>query len=198
MRDCQTQRCLQPLARLRRERAARPIRHIAVRLVLDRTTNVGITGRGRSWTDDIVWHHGSHAVDSALWLLGEPIAEVAALGAGRSESGTPLDAGIVLRARSGALATIALSYSAQRPSTDFMVICEGVTYQYGRGVLTSSEGLSESWDETELFAEAVRSQDTAFVDAVAAGRPTSPGPGELVAVYDVLRRVSDLVAAPRR
>ena len=121
---CQTQRFLQPLAWLRGEPAARPIRHIAVRLVLNRTTNVGITGRPRSWIDDIVWHHGSHAVDTALWLLDQPIADVVALGAGESANGTPLDAGVVLRGRSGGLATIALSYTAQRPSTDFMVICD--------------------------------------------------------------------------
>jgi 2-hydroxy-4-carboxymuconate semialdehyde hemiacetal dehydrogenase len=192
---CQTQRFLEPLAWLRHEPAARRIHHIAVRLVVDRTTNVGITGRRRSWTDDLVWHHGSHAVDTVLWLLDEPIADVVALAAGESADGTPLDAGIVLRARSGALATIALSYTAKRASTDFMVNCDGVTYRYERGVLSSSDGLDRTYDEAELFAEAVHSQDAAFADAVATGRPAAPGPADLLAAYEVLQRISDQAGA---
>ena len=193
MMVCQTQRFLRPLAWLRSEPGARPIRHIAVRLVLERTSDIGITGRRRSWTDDLVWHHGSHAVDTALWLLDEPVAEVTALAAGASRTGTPLDAGIVLRGESGALATIALSYSARQASSDFMVICADRSYRYERGVLSSSDGMSESFDEAALFAEAVQVQDAAFVEAIATGGAPSPTPSDLLGVCRVLERVSEQV-----
>ena len=35
-----------------------------------RRENVNWQGRRRSWTDNLLWHHGCHAVDTALWLLG--------------------------------------------------------------------------------------------------------------------------------
>jgi 2-hydroxy-4-carboxymuconate semialdehyde hemiacetal dehydrogenase len=173
---CQTQRFLAPLLRVRAETASRPIRHVIVRLVLSRTTNVGITGRPRSWTDDIVWHHGSHALDTALWLLGGDVEEVVALGAGESEGGTPLDAGIVLRTRAGGLATIALSYTAETPSTDVLVHCDGASYRV--------EGAAFQ----DAFADAVRRQDAHFLDL---DTPASPAPQALAELYRTLQLVSD-------
>jgi 2-hydroxy-4-carboxymuconate semialdehyde hemiacetal dehydrogenase len=193
---CQTQRFLRPLTWLHDQVAGRRIRHVVIRLVLNRTTNVGVTGRARSWTDDIVWHHGSHAVDTALWLLDDDVVDVAALSGGESATGSPLEVGVVLRSRSGALATLALSYSAQQPSTDVMVICDDRTYRYEHGLLTSSDGTRESYDEAALFVEAVRLQDATFVDAVSSGVSPSPTPVELAAVYRTLQRVSDLSGDP--
>ena len=175
---CQTQRFLAPLQRLRQETASRRIRHVVVRLVLNRTTNVGISGRARSWTDDIVWHHGSHALDTTLWLLGGDVEELVALGDG----GAPLDVGVVLRTRSGSLATIALSYTAEAPSTDVLVHCDDRSYRCESAVLR------------DAFAAAVRRQDAHFLDL---DTPASPGPHELAELYRTLQRVSDLVATVR-
>jgi 2-hydroxy-4-carboxymuconate semialdehyde hemiacetal dehydrogenase len=191
MMVCQTQRFLRPVAWIRDDLARRRVRHIVIRLVLNRTTNVGLTGKPRSWTDDLVWHHGSHAVDTALWLLGEATPDSVALAAGESATGSPLDAGIVLRSGSGAIVTLALSYSAQGASTDLMVVCDDRSYRYEHGVLTSSDGMRESHDEASVFVDAVRRQDAAFVEAVSTGSAASPTPAELSAVYRTLQRVSD-------
>ena len=171
---CQTQRFLAPLQRVRQETASRRIRHVIVRLVLNRTSNVGITGRARSWTDDIVWHHGSHALDTSLWLLGGGVEEVVALGDG----GAPLDLGVVLRTRSGGLATIALSYTAEAPSTDLLVHTDDRSYRCDSGAFRDD------------FAGAVRRQDAHFLDLDA---PPSPGPQELAELYRTLQQVHDLV-----
>jgi 2-hydroxy-4-carboxymuconate semialdehyde hemiacetal dehydrogenase len=171
---CQTQRFLAPLQRLREETASRHIRHVVVRLVLNRTTNMGITGRARSWTDDIVWHHGSHALDTVLWLLGGGVEEVVALGDG----GAPLDAGIVLRTHSGSLATIALSYTAEAPATDLLVHTDDGSHRCESGAFRDD------------FAGAVRRQDAHFLDL---DTPASPAPQELAELYRTLQRVSELV-----
>ena len=43
---------------------------VVSRYMFQRRENVNWTGRRRSWTDNLLWHHGCHAVDAALWLLG--------------------------------------------------------------------------------------------------------------------------------
>ena len=69
---CHTQRYAAPLIEARRMIASGEVRPRAMvsRYLLDKRENVSWTGRRRSWTDNLLWHHGCHAVDAALWLLG--------------------------------------------------------------------------------------------------------------------------------
>lgn len=187
---CQTQRYLEPIQTLRGWTSKRRIDHLVIRLVLDRTSDVGISGRRRSWTDDLVWHHGSHAVDTALWLLDEEVVDVVALGAGESANGTPMDAGVLLRTAAGSLATIALSYRAAAPSTDFLVMCEGATFAYDRGILSASDRTTLRYDTAAVFPAAVRSQDAVFVEGIRDGAAISPTPAELGPLYRILERIS--------
>jgi 2-hydroxy-4-carboxymuconate semialdehyde hemiacetal dehydrogenase len=187
---CQTQRFLRPLASIRERIARDVVRHVVIRLVLNRTTNVGITGRVRSWTDDLVWHHGSHAVDTALWLLAADVTEVLAVGSGSNDAGSPMDAGVLLRATNGALATIALSYRADRPSTDVLAVCDRDTFRYEGGTLSSRGTGVQEFDEDELFTDAVQRQDAVFVEAVSRGAHASPTPLELSGVYSALSLVT--------
>jgi 2-hydroxy-4-carboxymuconate semialdehyde hemiacetal dehydrogenase len=191
---CQTQRFLEPMQTMADWASGLKINHVVVRLVLNRTDNVGITGRLRTWTDDLVWHHGSHAVDTALWLLGEPAVDVSAVGVGMSTARTPMDVGILLRTGSGGLATIALSYTAHRPSTDLLVICDGETFRYERGLLTASDGRSCAYDEGRLFEDAVDRQDALFVES----GDVTPTPAELARTYDALGRVAAALGAATR
>jgi 2-hydroxy-4-carboxymuconate semialdehyde hemiacetal dehydrogenase len=187
---CQTQRFLEPVQTLRGWTAGRQIHQVVIRLVVNRTSNVGITGRRRSWVDNLVWHHGSHAVDTALWLLHEEIVDVVARGVGESANGTPMDAGVLLTTASGALATIALSYRAEAPSTDFLVMCEGATYAYAGGVLSASDGTSLEFNEAAMFADAVHAQDAVFVEGVVNGGTISPTIADVGQLYRVLDRIS--------
>ena len=193
---CQTQRFIAPMRTLQQWVSGRRIHQVVVRLVLDRTTDVGITGRRRSWTDDLVWHHGSHAVDTALWLVGEEIRTVVALGGGVSGNGTPMDVGVVMQSVSGALVTIALSYRAQSAGTDFLVMCDGATFTYAHGILSSSDGTSLRHDEADVFRDAVRTQDAAFVLGAREGSAAGPTPTDLVPLYRVLSEIARQ-ASPR-
>jgi len=187
---CQTYRFFDPMLSLREMVAGDVLRHVVIRLMLNRTTNVGVTGRARSWTDDLIWHHGSHAIDLALWLLAAEPTEVIALSTGKSEEGLPMDAGVLLRAKSGSMATVALSYRADRPSTDVVAICDSDTYRYERGELSSRRSGVEEVDVPACFAAAVEKQDAAFVDAVRRGVPSSPAPLELMALYKTLGQIA--------
>ena len=77
---CHTQRYSAPLIEARRMIASGEVRPRAMvsRYLLDKRENVSWTGRRRSWTDNLLWHHGCHAVDAALWLLGTEAIDVTA------------------------------------------------------------------------------------------------------------------------
>ena len=88
---CHTQRWGPALTEARRRIAAGDLHPHAIvaRYMFGRRENVNWRGRRRSWTDSLLWHHGCHAVDASLWLLGVPdlaetvetIAQVALPGA---------------------------------------------------------------------------------------------------------------------
>ena len=75
---CHTQRFWAPVEHLRRLVAHGVIQplHIGLVRAMHRRENIGWTGRKRSWVDDILWHHGAHAIDTATCLLGERITDV--------------------------------------------------------------------------------------------------------------------------
>jgi len=190
---CQTYRFFRPVVLLRELVARDVVRHVVIRLMLNRTTNVGVTGRVRSWTDDLIWHHGSHAIDLALWLLAADVAEVVAVGAGSNDQGQAMDGGVLLRTTTGALATIALSYRADRPSTDVVAICDRDTYRYEQGTLSSRTSGAQEFDVTASFTEAVERQDAAFVEAASRRAHSSLAPLELSALYKTLSIVADQI-----
>ena len=188
---CQTYRFFRPIVLLRELLGRDAVRHVVIRLMLNRTTNVGVTGRVRSWTDDLVWHHGSHAIDLALWLLAADVTEVVAVGAGSNDEGLPMDGGVLLRTTTGALATIALSYRADRPSTDVVAVCDGDTYRYEQGTLSSRTSGVQEFDVATSFIDAVERQDAAFVEAAIRGAHSSLAPLELSVLYKTLSLVAD-------
>ena len=105
------------LARLRRLTVAGeldPLHLVTVTgLMRRRDHNVGMDGRPRDWVDSVIWHHGSHAVDTALWLLNDQVDRVqAAAGAPDRTDGRPLDVSITLETSAGRLAVLTLSYNS--------------------------------------------------------------------------------------
>ena len=69
---CHTQRYYPALVEARRriEAGELHVQHVIYRYTFFRRDTVNWRGRRRSWADNLLWHHGAHAVDTALWLLG--------------------------------------------------------------------------------------------------------------------------------
>jgi 2-hydroxy-4-carboxymuconate semialdehyde hemiacetal dehydrogenase len=77
---CHTQRFAAPLIEAWRMIASGELLPLAMvsRYLLNKRENASWTGRRRSWTDNLLRHHGCHAVDVALWLLGTESIDVTA------------------------------------------------------------------------------------------------------------------------
>ena len=144
--------------------------HIHIEWHFFRRENINWMGRLRSWTDNLLWHHGGHAVDQAIWLFGEsPVEARAFFGPDDNPLGIPLDVSAQMRFPSGGLATFALSYNAIVPEAvqRFTLIAQEDLLVYDGGRFTDRDGnvLSEEANEA-----AVPRQNEEFISAVTEGR----------------------------
>jgi 2-hydroxy-4-carboxymuconate semialdehyde hemiacetal dehydrogenase len=102
------------------------LHHIISRYVFLRRENRDLTGKPRSWTDNLLWHHGCHATDLCLWLLGVrdvtslDIAAQIALPDQKMES--PLDLTILVRTPMDQLVSVNMSYNSHISVYDYLLI----------------------------------------------------------------------------
>lgn len=145
--------------------------HVVARTLMQRQRDVGAGGRPRDWTDDVLWHHGAHTVDAALWFLDDVPSHIrGAQGPPWPGSGRAMDVGVVLRTWRGTLATVALSYHSRRPHRDVVIIAEDRTLELSGGRLRDGDRvlIDEDTDRMERFG--LIRQDRDVLAALTAGR----------------------------
>ena len=193
---CHTQRYYPALIEARRQITEGELRPYSIfsRYMFQRRANVNWVGRQRSWTDNLLWHHGCHAVDAALWLLGATQANVQAQIARPSGSlGIPMDLAIALRTPADQVVSVAMSYNTHVPLHDYVIVGEQRTLVFSDGELRSNEGvLVEKRSQTDLN-EPIMHQDAEFLSAVlehrepaVSGRAVRPAMAVLQAVQERL------------
>lgn len=194
-----TQRYYEGLVELKRRIDAGEVKPTLVdaRFMFRRHENVGWTGRRRTWTDNLLWHHGGHAVDTTLWLLGSRAARVRAeLATPYPKTGIPMDVAIALRTEADQLATVTLSYHHHGNTNEFLVVGEDATYTWRSGVLLAADGsVVLEPDDSDPLKSGVYLQDREFVEAVAAGRQPHPSADDILPCLEVLQAVQDTGSA---
>jgi 2-hydroxy-4-carboxymuconate semialdehyde hemiacetal dehydrogenase len=170
---CHTQRYSAPLIEARRLIASGEVRPRAMvsRYLLDKRENVSWTGRRRSWTDNLLWHHGCHAVDAALWLLGTEAIDVTARATPPDRRlGIPMDLSILMRTAREQVVTVVMSYRALPPLQDYVVIADETTLVYANDELRDHERvLVLTADHGGYDAVALDRQDTEFFRSIMTG-----------------------------
>lgn len=171
-------------------------RSVAARYALMRRTDVGSSGYIRSWTDDLIWHHGHHSIDMALWLLavdGLDQVEVTASAADLDPNrGKPFDVGAVLHTERGQLATVALTYNSHIGVYDYLVTADDRTIAFADGHVRASDGsVADHPDRPDSRVL----QDHEFLAAVREGRSTSVPPEAVLPAMQVLQAIQDIVDA---
>jgi 2-hydroxy-4-carboxymuconate semialdehyde hemiacetal dehydrogenase len=117
--------------------------HIAGFFGIPRRRNQGMGGIGtRTWIDNLLWHHGCHQIDAALWVLGmPPVSRVQALfGPVHPTFGMVLDVGVQMLTRDGELVTHSLSYNVEQPVWQLQFIGHEDTLTFLNGRLTNEAG----------------------------------------------------------
>ncbi len=171
---CHTQRYAAPLIEAHRLIASGEVRPRAMvsRYLLDKRENVSWTGRRRSWTDNLLWHHGCHAVDAALWMLGDEAADVSARAAPPDPLlRIPMDLSITLQTTRHQIVTVVMSYRAMPPIQDYVVLADETTLIYAENELRDhSRVLVPAGDPEPYDSAALDRQDTDFFASILGGR----------------------------
>jgi 2-hydroxy-4-carboxymuconate semialdehyde hemiacetal dehydrogenase len=188
---CHTQRYYPAFVEVRRRVAAGElhVQHVIYRYTFYRRDTVNWRGKRRTWADNLLWHHGAHVVDTALWLLGAGEVEVAGFVARPTPPlDIPMDLGLVLRTPLDQLVTVAMSYNNAMPVNDCLVIGEEETLLVEGGKLSTRDRVLHTPPEGEgNMRQAILEQDREFLAAVREGRAPSVDPAAVRPAMEVLQ-----------
>lgn len=147
------------------------LRHVQSRLFLHRLENVGSTGLRRSWTDNLLWHHGAHLVDVCLWLSGggNPYDAEARIGrkmsilsAPHTKTGIPMEFSGIVELGSEQNVVFSSSYHSRERIFDIFAVTDKDSYRLDilRGTLSTGSGeasiLSEEENNAQVSKDFVR------------------------------------------
>ena len=172
------------------------LHNVVARYMFQRRENVGASGYVRSWTDNLLWHHGQHATDMCLWMLGvdKPgeVEVTAMLALPDQQLGIPLDLTLVMRTKRDQLATVAMSYNAHLSLYDYVLIGREDTLLINNGVLSNREGVlyDPRQDPTEGRASGQR-QNREFVNAVRERRQPEISADAVLPTLEALQQAQD-------
>lgn len=156
---CHTMRSFPGIREVRRRVQASELHltQIAGHFAIPRRRNQGMDGKPRSWTDNLLWHHGCHMVDVSLWVLGKTsFANVSAvLGEHSTQTGMIMDATVHFSSEENQLATHTLTYNAEQLCWEvrFIGTEETLTYRNGRLLNESGEQVVPECPWVDLVAQ---------------------------------------------
>ena len=173
------------------------LQQLDVQTYFFRRSNINALGQARSWTDHLLWHHAAHTVDLFAYQAQSPVVRAHALqGPLHPTLGIAMDMSIQLRAASGAICTLSLSFNNDGPlGTFFRYIGDSGTYlaRYddlftGKDEKIDVSGVAVSMNGIEL-------QDREFFAAIAEGRQPNAAVAQVLPCYEVLHDLERQLAA---
>jgi len=167
------------------------LQHLVAETFFFRRDNTNALGQPRSWTDHLLWHHACHTVDLFHHQTGEvPATAVALQGPAHDRLGIAMDMTVGLRAPSGALCTLALSFNNDGPlGTSFRYICDAGTYVAHYDDLVDGRGNAVDLSAVDVSTDGIELQDREFVAAVRAGREPRAGVARCLPTMQTLDRL---------
>ncbi len=163
-----------------------------------RRKNMNAKGEARSWTDHLLWHHAAHTVDLFAYQAGPIVQANAIEGPHHPELGIAMDMSIQLKAASGAICTLSLSFNNDGPlGTFFRYIGDNGTWiaRYD-DLLTGKE---EPIDLTGVTVSnnGIELQDREFIAAIREGREPNSSVAQVLPCYRVLDALEKQLEAVR-
>ena len=169
------------------------VQQMDVQTYFFRRKNMNAKGEPRSWTDHLLWHHAAHTIDLFAYQTGRIVAANAIQGPRHPELGIALDMSIQLKAETGAICTLSLSFNNDGPlGTFFRYIGDTGTYiaRYDDLVNGREEPIDVS--QIDVSMNGIELQDREFVAAIREGREPNSSVGK---VFDCYRVIGELAAS---
>jgi 2-hydroxy-4-carboxymuconate semialdehyde hemiacetal dehydrogenase len=174
--------------RRRIQAGALSIQQMDVQTYFFRRTNTNALGKPRSWTDHLLWHHAAHTVDLFAYQTGSPIVAAHAMqGPVHPQLGIAMDMSIQLRAASGALCTLSLSFNNDGPfGTFFRYIGDTGTYIARYDDLVDGREQPIDVSAVDVSTNGIELQDREFFAAIREGREPNSSVAQVLPCYEVL------------
>ncbi len=172
------------------------IQQMDVQTYFFRRKNMNAKGEARSWTDHLLWHHAAHTVDLFAYQAGPIVKANAIEGPIHPELGIAMDMSIQLKAESGAICTLSLSFNNDGPlGTFFRYICDNGTWiaRYDDLVTGKEEPIDLSG--VAVSTNGIELQDREFVAAIREGREPNSSVAQVLPCYRVLDALEKQLAA---
>jgi len=163
------------------------IQQMDVQTYFFRRQNMNAKGEARSWTDHLLWHHAAHTVDLFAYQAGPIVKANAIEGPIHPDLGIAMDMSIQLKAESGAICTLSLSFNNDGPlGTFFRYICDNGTWiaRYDDLVTGREEPIDLSG--VAVSSNGIELQDREFVAAIREGREPNSSVAQVMPCYHVL------------
>jgi predicted dehydrogenase len=144
-------------------------------------------GEARSWTDHLLWHHAAHTVDLFAYQAGPIVQANAIQGPIHPELGIAMDMSIQLKAESGAICTLSLSFNNDGPlGTFFRYICDNGTWIARYDDLVTGKEEPVDLSGVAVSSNGIELQDREFVAAIREGREPNSSVAQVLPCYRVL------------
>ena len=163
------------------------IQQMDVQTYFFRRQNINAKGEARSWTDHLLWHHAAHTVDLFAYQAGPIVQANAVQGPIHPDLGIAMDMSIQLKAESGAICTLSLSFNNEGPlGTFFRYIGDTGTYiaRYDDLVNGKEEPIDVS--KVDVSMNGIELQDREFIAAIREGREPNSSVAQVLPCYKVL------------
>ncbi len=167
------------------------IQQMDVQTYFFRRSNMNALGQPRSWTDHLLWHHAAHTVDLFAYQCGSPIVKANAIqGPIHPTLGIAMDMSIQLKAASGALCTLSLSFNNDGPlGTFFRYIGDTGTYLARYDDLFDGKEQKIDVSRVDVSMNGIELQDREFFAAIQGGREPNASVAKVLPCYEVLHRL---------
>jgi 2-hydroxy-4-carboxymuconate semialdehyde hemiacetal dehydrogenase len=156
-----------------------------------RRSNLNALGQPRSWTDHLLWHHAAHTVDLFGWQARAAITLAHAIeGPHHPQLGIAMDMSIQLKAASGAICTLSLSFNNDGPlGTSFRYICDHGTYIARYDELLDGNDQKIDVSKVDVSVNGIELQDREFVASIRERREPNASVAQLLPCYRTLREL---------
>ena len=163
------------------------IQQMDVQTYFFRRRNINAKGEARSWTDHLLWHHAAHTVDLFAYQAGPIVQANAVEGPIHPELGIAMDMSIQLKAESGAICTLSLSFNNDGPlGTFFRYICDNGTWLARYDDLVTGKEEPVDLSGVAVSNNGIELQDREFVAAIREGREPNSSVAQVLPCYRVL------------
>ncbi len=175
------------------------IQQMDVQTYFFRRKNMNALGQPRSWTDHLLWHHAAHTVDLFAYQAGgEIVAANAIEGPLHPELGIAMDMSIQLKASTGAICTLSLSFNNDGPlGTFFRYICDNGTWVARYDDLVNGREEVVDVSKVDVSMNGIELQDREFFSAISDGREPNSSVGQVLPCYKVLHDLEQQLNAAR-